>query len=544
MVVFQTTQSAGTTDFWASPNFVTTESYFTGKDYGFGIPNGKIGLKIKDGEPWDVYSNNSYNDNIIHLASASRTRSGLVSNPSIVCIQVDGFKDVTSTSAGDSYALDASDAMGVSFKGTGIGGNTINGFNVYNSMQYNGTMGEVIVFNNTLIGVNLNKVNSYLAIKFGITLGDNATPLSYINSAAAVIWNASSTHQNDIAAIGRDDRSQLSQLRSISVDADNMTDIALVDNGGIQASPNNFDNDREFFIIGNNDSARAFGTADVDGTIILNRLRRVWKVQEAGTVGNVLLALDLSAVSTALSGADLRLLVDRDNDGFADNDVAPQAPDSYNAGTKTVYFTADLANGDLFTIGQAFDPLPVEFIGIKAFAETEKNKIIWQTATEINNSHFVVQRLVNGKTWDSIATVKGATHSNTLHNYEFLDEHISNLTFAYYRVVQYDFDGQSKVSKIVYVDRTSLTNSSHLIKTGPNPADRYIDIVINDELFITNSYRIEITSVLGIKVYAAELSQATTRIDLSNLSSGNYIMELMNSAGTSPVYEKIIIRHQ
>ncbi|MBC7487514.1 MAG: T9SS type A sorting domain-containing protein [Cytophagaceae bacterium] len=544
MVVFQTTQSAGTTDFWASPNFVTTESYFTGRDYGFGIPNGKIGLKIKDGEPWDVYSNTTYNDNVIHLASASRTRSGIVTNPSTVSIQVDGFTDVTATSAGDSYALDASDAFGVSFKGTGIGGNTINGFNVYNSMQYIGTMGEVIVFNNTLTGVNLNKVNSYLAIKFGITLGCNTTPISYLNSSAAVIWNASATHQNDIVAIGRDDRSQLNQRRSISVNTDNMTDIALVDNGGTQAAPNDFNNDKEFFIIGNNDSVRAFGTADVDGAIIINRLRRVWKVQETGTVGNVVLAVDLSAIPTALSGSALRLLVDRDNDGFADNDVTPQAPDSYNAGTKTVYFTTDLSNGDLFTVGTAFDPLPVEFIGIKAFAETDENKITWQTATEINNSHFVVERLIHGNEWDSIGTVKGANNSNTLHNYEFLDDKINTLTFAYYRVVQYDYDGKSKASKIVYLDRTSFTNTNNLIKVGPNPADRYIDIVINNELFNTNSYRIEITSVLGVNVYTAELPQATTRIDLSSLSSGNYIIELMNSAGASPVYEKIIIRHQ
>jgi hypothetical protein len=544
MVVFQTTQSAGTTDFWASPNFVTTESYFTGKDYGFGIPNGKIGLKIKDGEPWDVYSNTIYNDNVIHLASASRTRNGVVSNPSAVSIQVDGFTDVTATSAGDSYPLDASDALSPSFKGTGIGGNTINGSNVYNSMQYNGTMGEVIVFNSALTPVNLNKVNSYLAIKFGITLGDNITPVSYLNSSASVIWTASTTHQNDIAAIGRDDRSQLNQRRSISVETDNMTDIALVDNGGTQASPNDFDNDREFFIIGNNDSVRAFGTFDVDGAVILNRLRRVWKVQETGTVGNVLLAMDLSAVPTAISGADLRLLVDRDHDGFVDNDVTPQAPDSYNAGTKTVYFTSDLVNGDLFTIGTAFNPLPVEFISIKGYSETEKNKITWQTATEINNSHFVVERLVHGHEWDSIGIVAAANNSTTIHNYEFLDYNISNLTFAYYRVVQYDYDGKSKASRIVYVDRVALSNTGNLIKTGPNPADRYIDIVINDELFNTNTYRVEITSVLGVNVYDAELSQATTRIDLSALPSGNYVIELMNAAGTSPVFEKIIIRHQ
>ena len=542
MVVFQTTQATGTSDFWASPNFITTESYYTGRDYGFGIPNGKIGLKIKNGEPWDVYSNSIYNDNIIHLASATRTRSGSVTSASSVSILVDGFTDVTATTAGDSYALDASDAFAVSFKGTGIGGNTISGSDVYSNMQYVGTMGEAIVFNNTLSGVNLNKVNSYLAIKFGITLGNNSSPVSYNNSSAAVVWNASITHQNDIAAIGRDDRSQLNQRRSISVDADNMTDIALVDNGGTQAAPNNFDNDKEFFIIGNNDSLRVFGTGDVDGSLILNRLRRVWKVQETGVVGNVLLAINLSAIPTSITGSALRLLVDRDNDGFADNDVIPQAPDSYNAGTQTVYFTTDLVNGDLFTIGTAFDPLPVKFISLSAHAETDKNRIVWKTATEINNSHFVIQRLVHANQWDSIGTIEGANNSNVIHSYEFFDDNIGNFTFAYYRVVQYDYDGQSEASKIVYVDRSSLNNT--LIKIGPNPVDRYIEIVIHEEFFNTNNYQVEITSMLGVNVYQAKVSQAITRIDLSNLAAGNYIIELLSSSGTSSVYEKIIVQHQ
>jgi hypothetical protein len=155
-----------------------------------------------------------------------------------------------------------------------------------------------------------------------------------------------------------------------------------------------------------------------------------------------------------------------------------------------------------------------------------------------------VQRLVQGHEWDSIGTIAGANNSNTVRHYEFFDYTISNVNFAYYRVVQYDNDGQSEISRIVYLDRSSFSNASNLIKTGPNPADRYIDIVINDELFNTNTYRVKITSVLGVNVYETELSQATTRIDLSSLSSGNYIIELTNAAGTSPVYEKIIIRHQ
>ncbi|MDF2454904.1 MAG: hypothetical protein K0R51_897 [Cytophagaceae bacterium] len=543
LVVFKTTQNTSNTNFWSCPNFVTTETYYTGRDYGFGLSNGRLGLKIKEGETWDAYSTNNCNDNVPHLAMAMRTRNAGLTTPSTVTIQLDGVTDATATSVGDSYALDASNTtLTPAYKGTGIGGMTVTGFDVYSSMQYTGQMSEVIVFNNTLTTANLNKVNTYLAIKYGITLGNNAYPVAYTNSLGASIWNASATYQNDIAAIGRDDRSELHQRRSVSIETDNMADIALIDNGGSQANPNDFDNDREFFIVGNNDGARAFSTVDVDGAAIINRLGRVWKVQETGTVGNVMVAINLSAIPTAISGSDLRLLVDRDNDGFSDNDVTPQAADSYNAGTKTVYFTTDLSNGDLFTVGTATNALPVEFLSIQAIAEPDKNKISWKTATEFNNSHFVVQRRVHGHEWDSIGTVAGANTSNSIHEYELLDANVSNLSFAYYRVVQYDYDGQSDASKIVYVDRTSFLDQTHLIHIGPNPSDGHLEININQELFATNTYRLTVYSILGINVFDRTLHEASSAIDLTDLPSGNYVIELLNSAGTNPIYEKIILK--
>ena len=543
MVVFKTTQNTGNTDFWACPNFVTTESYYTGRDYGFGLNNGRLGIKIKDGETWDANSATSCNDNIPHLAMAMRIRSAPVTNASTVTLQLDGRTEV-SAAAGDSYPLDASAATLPSYRGTGIGGTTVSGLDVYSAMQYTGQMSEVIVFNNNLSAANLNKVNTYLAIKYGLTLGNTSAPIAYSHSLGVTIWNASATYQNDIAAIGRDDRSELDQRRSISIETDNMTDIALVDNGGSQAAPNAFDSDREFFIIGNNDGARIFTATDVDGASILNRLSRVWKVQETGTVGNVVLAVNLSAVPTAIVGSDLRLLIDRDNDGFADNDVTPQAADSYNAGTKTAYFTTDMSNGDLFTIGTAANALPVEFIRIQANAETDRNKITWVTATELNNSRFVVQRRVQGEEWDAIGTLPGANSSNAIHHYEFFDANVSNLTFVYYRVVQYDYDGKSDASKIVYLDRTAFNTNSNLIKIGPNPSNGAIDIHINNELFASSTFQLKVYSILGTNVLDSDLKEPSSRINLGNLAAGNYIIELLNSAGTAPVYEKIIIKHQ
>jgi hypothetical protein len=65
------------------------------------------------------------------------------------------------------------------------------------------------------------------------------------------------------------------------------------------------------------------GSSDVDGTIIQPRLTRVWGVSESGEVGTVSLSIDYSGVGGYPVGASLRLLIDRDGDGFADNDITP-----------------------------------------------------------------------------------------------------------------------------------------------------------------------------------------------------------------------------
>lgn len=69
-----------------------------------------------------------------------------------------------------------------------------------------------------MTGISRNQVESYLAIKYGITL-DQTTATNYVYSNGSIIWNAASAgvYKNNIAGIGRDDSSGLSQLRSQSV---------------------------------------------------------------------------------------------------------------------------------------------------------------------------------------------------------------------------------------------------------------------------------------------------------------------------------------
>ena len=183
-----------------------------------------------------------------------------------------------------------------------------------NTGGLNGDFAEMIIYNTVLSSTDRRRVESYLAIKYGITLDPS---LNYLRSDGNTIYPSTGTHSGyvtDIAGIGRDDNSGLNQTSSRSQNTDYMLTVS-----GASSLGNN-----DFLIWGhNNGSLTVPNSVDVHRTTVQRRLSRVWRVAETGNVGTFTMTFDLSAVPGPKVQADLRLLVDRDGDGFADNDRTP-----------------------------------------------------------------------------------------------------------------------------------------------------------------------------------------------------------------------------
>ncbi|MCP4441217.1 MAG: hypothetical protein GY810_20115, partial [Aureispira sp.] len=90
--------------------------------------------------------------------------------------------------------------------------------------RMNSDFAEIAVYGNTPSNANRNKIESYLALKYGITLGHN-----YTNATGAVIWDRTTNtgYNNDIAGIGKDANSGsgLNQPRSKSINGGTIVDI-------------------------------------------------------------------------------------------------------------------------------------------------------------------------------------------------------------------------------------------------------------------------------------------------------------------------------
>lgn len=93
---------------------------------------------------------------------------------------------------------------------------------------FSGNISEILVYNRFLSGVETQKVASYLAIKYGISLSQFEIK-NYINSAGQKIWD-NDKHKgfdSSITGIGRDDGSGLLQVKSSNMANEGLLTIEL-----------------------------------------------------------------------------------------------------------------------------------------------------------------------------------------------------------------------------------------------------------------------------------------------------------------------------
>jgi len=155
---------------------------------------------------------------------------------------------------------------------------------------------EVIIYNEALSLVDKQKVDTYLSLKYGITL-DQTSATDYLASDGTTkIWDSSVnvTYNKDIFGIGQDDAQALDQRVSKSVNTSailtlaNDNDFTSANNDGARTSLGN----NKFLTIANDGGAVTTQTTELDTATYANRVTREWQAQNTGSVGAVNLKFD------------------------------------------------------------------------------------------------------------------------------------------------------------------------------------------------------------------------------------------------------------
>lgn len=169
--------------------------------------------------------------------------------------------------------------------------------------------------------------------------------------------------------------------------------------------------------------------------------------------------------------------------------------------------------------------LPVDLVSFDVNAYNTHDAILdWATASELNNSHFEVQRSFDGYNFTTIDEVKGNGTSHSLINYSYVDETIPpHQNIVYYRLNQVDYNGESELSDVRLVQFEGFSNAPLVVY--PNPTKSETTILLGDNV---SQGEYTITDLVG-KQWMADIVRAGSKsieLDFTNLPSGVYIATL------------------
>ena len=156
----------------------------------------------------------------------------------------------------------------------------------------------------------------------------------------------------------------------------------------------------------------------------------------------------------------------------------------------------------------------------------------WQTATEINVSHFNIQRSINGKEFITIGKVNAGKS-----NYEFIDNKLpitnEKLTLNY-RLEIVDKDGSKTYSDIKRVTLNEKQDTRNII-IYPNPTKTTVNIECK------NAKELLVTDYLGKIVMSKKIvNNQYSTINVQQYSKGLYFVKLVLNNGEIKI-EKLIV---
>ncbi|MDX1702598.1 MAG: T9SS type A sorting domain-containing protein [Melioribacteraceae bacterium] len=173
-------------------------------------------------------------------------------------------------------------------------------------------------------------------------------------------------------------------------------------------------------------------------------------------------------------------------------------------------------------------PLPVEMTSFSVNVNNNLAELNWETATEVNNYGFEVQRAYEALDWNKIGFVEGHGNSNSPKSYSFKDASVSESGKYYYRLKQIDIDGQYEYSDVVEIDFATPMDYN-LNQNYPNPFNpsTTISYSIPEQTFL----KLTVYNVFGEEVQqlvngVQEAGSYTIGFNGENLASGMYFYTL------------------
>ena len=204
-----------------------------------------------------------------------------------------------------------------------------------------------------------------------------------------------------------------------------------------------------------------------------------------------------------------------------------------------IWFVSGVGYGSTFTNGSntvstgttnpcnCLNPLPVDLVDFTVEPMSSGNIMLkWNTASENNNSHFQIERSMDGIRFDFLSVVEGAGTTNTSTYYSFEDKSPLHGR-TYYRLKQVDFDGGYEYSPVrqVYLEGSGIS-------IYPSPAEAEITIRPLNKL--ESDALIEVVNADARLIHRYQINKDDNfkTISLADFDPGVYFVKIIFANGS------------
>lgn len=251
-----------------------------------------------------------------------------------------------------------------------------------------------------------------------------------------------------------------------------------------------------------------------------------WITQSTGTSANLNTVLFTDASTIWMAGSNGTIINSTD---------LGNTWTSYSGITEENLFSASFINENTgwfagwngTIIKYLSDITPVELVSFTADVQNNRVVLNWQTATELNNSGYQIERKANNDNWIILGFVPGYGNSSSPKLYSYVDNNTAGSSRFQYRLKQIDTDGKFEYSNIIEVE--ILPASFELFQNYPNPFNP--STTIGFSLPKASQLKINIYNIVGELVGTLaegtfEQGYHSISFNAANIPSGTYVYRL------------------
>ena len=357
---------------------------------------------------------------------------------------------------------------------------------------------------------------------YRLTLSDGAT-VSGGNTSSYIGLNGSGVLRQELSSTGASlsfpigDNNDFSPVTAFALNSGTIGSNAYVE---IDVTDSNHPNR-------NTDNTGVGG--DDDGTSAVDYISRYWSFS-AANISSPSYSVTAQYTDGDINGTEANMIgaLYRQPIGESFNDWVEKG--TVNPVTNEVTVTGADNWGDLYAMDNNMDRLPIDLVYFDAYSVGGSVELAWQTASEVDNELFIIERSINGVDFNPLLTVESKGNSSALTDYSTRDvDPINGRSF--YRLKQVDFNGQFTYSSIKAVNFSGF-NERHDLSVYPNPASAGGVLKIGVSNTLVSDYELRIYTNSGRLVFT-ESVQATTQVDHSvvlpnNIKPGIYHLVITN----------------